>query len=706
MSEQKLLQPPFPFEQLVDELSNELTIELLRDIVLYNDQIPLKPKQQMVLLKILLPYLKRFKPISSLHNAINCLIDDATIDFVLESPIFQTIVDSILTNTFSSCQLLHTLSTYDSITEEQYFELMPLLPGIPYDVPSLCYLLDALYHIYTYHNITTLPIFPCITATSDVAVLLRLCNILLISPSRDYAQLLQSIVEINTDIDVLVRTIRIYRSQIYDLKPILQCSKRIDDQRVIAEIAGVLNIVGDDERRRVESITAGGLRWILEVLPKAGMQAARGIYGYIVTLCYDAFAVEQLSVDPSWVLLFAENLLSNVTDEGCLISGFEVVSLIYKTLPEEGVVIQKIAECCVKALFAAAKSVENSLIVLATTINMSVSAGFCLHLLEWNLEEALDRILLSGNERLVERGCALLMNIVIDPDAAELLCEHYILLVVDVIEKYHDTPISTKAMGCVAAFADSPHGREIFHQSELFVWVKKILQHCTLDSYLDKTLIAITSFTQSDEDIKSLFDSQIVEGVAHVILTYNDEDILEKALNLIAALARHTDWHDDLIHSGAAHAVVRAVILSQHYPAAEAKSLAALVNLSSVSDTRDNIYMEGALDAVIYIVNKYKDDDEIIKLGFGALANLVLSLEAKEQVRENGFLAQIRPFLVVPREQIAYLKIVNFLFCAVHKSPLNKKLVKKQVKDVLKKMNVHYGDIPQFKEKIEVILKK
>ena len=58
---------------------------------------------------------------------------------------------------------------------------------------------------------------------------------------------------------------------------------------------------------------------------------------------------------------------------------------------------------------------------------MSINADFCHQLLEWNLEEILDGILLSGNKELTEKGCALLMNIIIDPGFAEILCDHYIL---------------------------------------------------------------------------------------------------------------------------------------------------------------------------------------------------------------------------------------------------------------------------------------
>ena len=705
------MDPPFPFSQLFEEIDKDPTNELLhRDIVYYCDQMHPSNEQRMQLMEKLAPVIK-YRVSESIIDAVNEVLCEDSSAVIDVTTLVQVVSDNCKRFELSCSSLMEKLAALQLLDDEHIPTLVDSIKSMSVnDDKVMCYVLDTLYFFFSDFGLEDMVVFKQITPSSPKEVLIRLSNILLSYPSALYLDLVVSVLQTCNDTDILVRYVYICRAPEYPIGAVISCAQRCRATEVSDAAATVINMACDDDARKAETISCGGIRWVIETLSQEQPitpVTGRGLYGYIASLCYDASAVQQLSYDPSWLVCFAKSLLQTVTDEGCLKSGFEVVSLIYKNLPEEGEIVSLLAEVSVKAMFCAMHSVDNTLIVLTTTINMSVNAAFSLHLLEWNLEEALDRVLLSGNAELVEKGCALLMNIIVDADAAELLCDHYILLSVDVIEKYEDTVVGARAMGCVAAFAKTAHGREILSKTQLFKRIPTILGTYQLDSLIDKTFIAMNYFTSTPEEMQLLVGSGILEGISHVVMTYDDEDVLEKALNIVVVIAKTEKWHQRIFESKVADAVVKAVALSAHDKLSVcSKALSALINIAAVKESREQLFLLGGVEATIYAVEANKEDEEIVKLGFGALSNLSLCMEVKELVRSVGFLKRVRPFFGLHRDKFVLLKIVTFLYCASHSDEANRKEIKTEVGDLLKKVQTQYGGVSQFDEKISAVTKK
>ncbi|EMS12944.1 hypothetical protein KM1_086330 [Entamoeba histolytica HM-3:IMSS] len=703
------MNPPFPFEQLVTEINNDPTNELLhQDVVYYVEQMKVDDNKKRELMELLWPIIK-YRSSNELIEAVTSVLCDQTSDLI-DVEILITMIENNHKRFGLMCSyLIEKLSKYELLNEEYAKRIISIMNIIDNkNEEMLCWLLDGLYYIFQCFDFETVPFFSQIQFNSSIDVLKRLANVLLISPSDNYLTVVCDVVSKRTESDLVSLYIQLFRYKNYPIEYIIPCVKRIPTTDVANAVALIMNFVCDDEKRKAETIEKGGVRWVVEsLMSDLSEQTARNLYGYIASLLYDDSAVKQLSYDPSWFVLFAKSLLKTVVDPGCLKAGFEVVSMIYKGLPENGEIVSILAEICIKALFAANKSFENTIIVLTLAINMSVNASFSLYLLEWNLEEALDRILLSGQDELVEKGCALLMNIIVDPDAADLLCDHYILLSVDVIEKYKNTVIGARAMGCVAAFAKSKHGREILIETQLFHCIPSILGEYTLESLIDKTFIALNYFTSTQKDIGLLVSSGVLQGITRIVSNFKDTDVLEKALNIVVTIAKTEEWHEFLFATKAAQSVVETVVLSATTELEICcKGLSALINIAAVKESREKLFLLGALDAIIYAIEQHKEDEDLVKLGFGAIANMSLCEEVKEQTRENGFLDRIRPFLELHKDQLVLLKIITFLYCSCHNNEVNKKVIKKSIGDILKKMLTQYRGIIQFEQKINFILKK
>ncbi|ELP90511.1 hypothetical protein EIN_018700 [Entamoeba invadens IP1] len=705
------MEPPFPLEQLLDELSKLPTkTELQQDVIYYVDQKKPSGTDLRKFLQILRPVF-RTQANEVVLCTVRAVLCGESSDLIQPDVFVRVITDNLQKHSFESFLLLERVTDLGLLSEEYCKNIIQSVVQCTakekYTDEALCWFFDALFHMNSLYDLGEVPFFTQITTNSSQKLKKRLVNVLLSSPTPSYGNLLVEILQTEKDEDFLVLCTSLFTFEEFDISAVLKLAQSNQSPKIQEICWTVVNIASMDKTRLEESIANGGIKWMTDTLVQPlSEDVSRNLYGYLGSICCDENMNKKLEENPSWVVLFGKSMLNSVMYPEALKCGFEVISIIWSKMPEDGEIVEIMSEVCVKALFASIHSVENTEIVLTSAINMSVNANFTLYILKWNLEEILDRILLSGVDTLVEKGCGLLMNIIVDPDAAELLCDHYILLSVDLIENYKDSLISALAMGCVAAFSKSEHGREILVETQLFGLIPDILGKYELDSLIDKTLIALTFFINKESGIELLVQSKVLEGIARISYNYDDNQILEKAMNIIVSVAKFQKWHTALFQSKVVQNVVRVIALSsKERIEACLKALSALINIAAVKESRESLFSIGALDSVIYALQQNADDIEVVKLSFGALANLSLADEVKEQTRELGFLEQVRPFLENFKDQFVLLKIITFLYCVTHNSPENKKVVKKKLGDLLKKMLFQFKEIAQFKDKIDTILK-
>ena len=278
------MEPPIPITQLIDELKEEATPERVKDIEYFEQQKEISEEHRIELLKVILPHLKKFRPMGTLLSSIACLIDEDTVDEVIKyiEDVVDKLMDEFLTDIPPCAFLFYKLCRYEMLSEKEVGNLIHMIRTISCDETSMNFILDGLFHVFSVVDFGEVPMFSTITIESNENTLMRLVNLLLTCPTKSYEDLLNQILEKSNNEELLVRTIRCYSNVEYSIASVFHVMDRVPKQSILEAAAYVLNVSSDDDERRRDTVLCGGINWIFKMLnQEISLKTTRGLYGYV-----------------------------------------------------------------------------------------------------------------------------------------------------------------------------------------------------------------------------------------------------------------------------------------------------------------------------------------------------------------------------------------------------------------------------------------